>query len=56
MAYKSILTILTETDDAARVLDAAISVASAAKAHIWTSCVSGSTARRRAIISLAPRL
>jgi nucleotide-binding universal stress UspA family protein len=39
MAYKSILTILTETDDAARVLDAAISVASAAKAHLDVLCL-----------------
>ena len=39
MAYKSILTILTETDDAAPVLDAAIAMAEAAEAHLDVLCI-----------------
>lgn len=39
MAYKSILTILTEDADAAAVLDAAVSVAGASGAHLDVLCV-----------------
>ncbi|MDG4647124.1 universal stress protein [Roseibacterium sp. SDUM158017] len=39
MAYKSILTILTETDEVAPVLDAAVSVAEAAEAHLDVLCI-----------------
>jgi hypothetical protein len=45
MAYKSILTVLTETDDAAPVLDAAIAMAEGG-GRISTSFASASTARR----------
>ena len=39
MAYKSILTILTEADDMAPVLDAAISMAQDAGAHLDVLCL-----------------
>ncbi len=39
MAYKSILTILTETDDTAPVLDAAVEVAESAGAHLDVLCI-----------------
>jgi nucleotide-binding universal stress UspA family protein len=39
MAYKSILTILTETDDVAPVLEAAVAMAAAAGAHLDVLCI-----------------
>jgi hypothetical protein len=39
MAYKSILTVLTETDDTAPVLDAAVAMAEAAGAHLDVLCL-----------------
>jgi nucleotide-binding universal stress UspA family protein len=39
MAYKSILTILTESDEVAPVLDAAVGVAEAAGAHLDVLCI-----------------
>lgn len=39
MGYKSILTVLTETDDTAAVLDAAIAMATAAGAHLDVLCL-----------------
>jgi nucleotide-binding universal stress UspA family protein len=39
MAYKSILTIVTETDDIGPVIEAAISVAQAAGAHLDVLCI-----------------
>jgi nucleotide-binding universal stress UspA family protein len=39
MAYKSILTVLTETDDTAPVLDAAVAMAEAAAAHLDVLCL-----------------
>lgn len=39
MGYKSILTVLTETDDTAAVLDAAIAMATSAGAHLDVLCL-----------------